>query len=526
MKNRDDLISILPYLPLSLSSSSGLFWPPQIVEILKTLSLGPGQSGVTSGYILFQAISSLRRSISHIFTYDKLATSSSDGYALFFDNLISREESRKWLGHVIPSMSNLLLRLPSLLEAHYHYSDILSAITRDQAITGLRLIESQMSGIVFLGQELIGAFLVCSFFCLFPIADRDEKNLPTINFDQMFASVCGSNKENMEHKVRCIMNYFERLYNSMPTGTVSFERKVLSLESSPRNVCYPKVDDWSNSLLPLCQFEAYNLGLIEDQARGAMEVDFSGQYFGGAALHTGSLQEEIRFMINPELIVGMLFFTAMNHNEAIEVVGAERFSDYTGFGFTFRFYGDYIDRRGMDLMGRRKTRIIAIDALCMPRMKQYCLGYLLREVNKALCGFQEGFKFQQQHQQNTADIPSTSRVQRDKGKAKASCLENVESISEGIATGNWGCGAFEGDPELKVVIQWLAASQAKRPFILYYTFGLDKLKNIEKICERIIANGWTVGKLWEVVVEYSSKRLDGRILDGFFTWFFTPPPTF
>jgi hypothetical protein len=29
----------------------------------------------------------------------------------------------------------------------------------------------------------------------------------------------------------------------------------------------------------------------------------------------------------------------------------------------------------------------------------------------------------------------------------------------GIATGNWGCGAFGGDPEIKTMIQWLAASQ-------------------------------------------------------------------
>jgi poly(ADP-ribose) glycohydrolase len=29
-------------------------------------------------------------------------------------------------------------------------------------------------------------------------------------------------------------------------------------------------------------------------------------------------------------------------------------------------------------------------------------------------------------------------------------------------TGKWGCGAFGGDPELKFVIQWLAASWADR----------------------------------------------------------------
>lgn len=29
----------------------------------------------------------------------------------------------------------------------------------------------------------------------------------------------------------------------------------------------------------------------------------------------------------------------------------------------------------------------------------------------------------------------------------------------GVVTGNWGCGAFGGDPELKAIVQWLAASQ-------------------------------------------------------------------
>lgn len=35
-------------------------------------------------------------------------------------------------------------------------------------------------------------------------------------------------------------------------------------------------------------------------------------------------------MINPELIAGMLFLPSMKKNEAIEIIGAERFSNYTG----------------------------------------------------------------------------------------------------------------------------------------------------------------------------------------------------
>ena len=45
----------------------------------------------------------------------------------------------------------------------------------------------------------------------------------------------------------------------------------------------------------------------------------------------GPTQEEIRFAICPELIVGMLICPAMRANESIEIVGAERFSEYTGW---------------------------------------------------------------------------------------------------------------------------------------------------------------------------------------------------
>ena len=43
-----------------------------------------------------------------------------------------------------------------------------------------------------------------------------------------------------------------------------------------------------------------------------------------------------------------------------------------------------------------------------------------------------------------------------------------------IATGNWGCGAFGGDPRLKLVLQLAAASQAGRP-LAYFTFGDHQL---------------------------------------------------
>lgn len=45
-----------------------------------------------------------------------------------------------------------------------------------------------------------------------------------------------------------------------------------------------------------------------------------------------------------------------------------------------------------------------------------------------------------------------------------------------IATGNWGCGAFRGNPKLKVLIQLMAAAVAGRSMV-YFTFGDTKLRD-------------------------------------------------
>jgi poly(ADP-ribose) glycohydrolase len=42
------------------------------------------------------------------------------------------------------------------------------------------------------------------------------------------------------------------------------------------------------------------------------------------------MTEEIRFMINLELIAGKLFLLSTVDNEAIEIIGSERFSSYAG----------------------------------------------------------------------------------------------------------------------------------------------------------------------------------------------------
>lgn len=86
MEDREDLRSILPYLPV-VSRSSSLFWPSQVVEALKALSSGPHHSRVDTGEVLFLAIADLRQSLSLAHFSDSLAFAAADGYSLFFDDV-------------------------------------------------------------------------------------------------------------------------------------------------------------------------------------------------------------------------------------------------------------------------------------------------------------------------------------------------------------------------------------------------------------------------------------------------------
>ncbi|KAE9450521.1 hypothetical protein C3L33_17599, partial [Rhododendron williamsianum] len=608
MEDREDLRSIIAYLPV-VSRSSSLFWPSQVVEALKALSSGPHHSRVDSGEVLFQAIADLRQSLSLTHFSDSLAFAAADGYSLFFDDLMSRAEAAKWFGEVVPVMANLLLRLPSLLEAHYKDADG-NGGRMGGVKTGLRILESQEAGIVFLSQE-----------------DK-FKNKRSILQKSIVScdTIIGSGKF-FHWNIALHVFLIQRLI---------IGANLLFLSAASRS------------------------GLIEDHSCEGLEVDFANKYLGGGALNRGCVQEEIRFMINPELIAGMLLLPSMADNEAIEIVGTERFSNYTGYASSFCYLGDNIDKVDLDSMGRRRTRIIAIDALCNPGKKQFRLGCLLRyvilgcdflqlliiktltvsllliclsrEINKAFCGFFDQSRCQQYQRLFEGDDSCRTQIDHDvegpvamsgdlllRHEALSLTSESSEGIFAdrlirssggkiiqhvdhqdqiGIVTGNWGCGAFGGDPELKATIQWLAASQvifcpasfistqlltvvitsvidptlsldlmqktkrdefsdwndrdaaaslspnvyptsgsvvvrpayvfvtmpayevseALRPFISYYTFGVEALQTLDQVTEWILSHEWTVGELWNVLVDYSAQRLKGETDLGFFSW--------
>lgn len=97
----------------------------------------------------------------------------------------------------------------------------------------------------------------------------------------------------------------------------------------------------------------------------------------------GCVQEEIRFLICPELLVTMLVTEMLDDTEALIVTGVERYSVYKGYSTTFTWKGNYVDRTPRDSSGRRMTSVVAIDALFFKSAsQQFQTSSIIRELNK------------------------------------------------------------------------------------------------------------------------------------------------
>jgi poly(ADP-ribose) glycohydrolase len=224
--------------------------------------------------------------------------------------------------------------------------------------------------------------------------------------------------------------------------------------------------DWASSNHKLTDLCVTSAGTIEDCANGMLHVDFANKVIGGGVLSEGCVQEEIRFMICPEMIVSRLFTEQLADNECLVITGAERFSNYTGYGHTFCWHSNHNDVAPRDSCGRLVNEIVAIDAMVFSSLTpQLSERNMCRELNKAFCGF----------------------------------FVNDEANVCTVATGNWGCGAFGGDHRIKALVQLMAAAEAGRP-VYYFTFGDTALcRDIHRVHSAARLADFTVGRLWDFI---------------------------
>jgi poly(ADP-ribose) glycohydrolase len=333
----------------------------------------------------------------------------------------------------------------------------------------LPLLVQGTEGEVVLTRLQASCLLALAFFCTFPPpSDRHFQHFLLTHF------LC-SDSQSQRSKLLCVLAYFDRVREAEMERRRDFLDLKISVERRGIEKQDPEVF-WGKCDRPLSQFSCEEEGLIED-AHGDLQVDFANRYIGGGVLEMGNVQEEIRFSINPECLVSMLICEVMLDNEAILIRGAEQFAEYSGYGSGFLFTGPHTDSNPTDKRNVRCVSIVAIDAEPQGYADQdeYDAATLVRELDKAYCGF------------------SFVIAGDDRGSG----------AMRPVATGNWGCGAFGGDRELKTLQQWMAATMAGRP-IKYYSFRDNSFSDRQgKIVSLLREREVTVGQLYQILVSYS-----------------------
>lgn len=140
-------------------------------------------------------------------------------------------------------------------------------------------------------------------------------------------------------------------------GTIVLELYLLMLQK--RNFV-----DWANSDFQMNkELKLFVGGRMENDAADCLQVDFANKYLGGGSVYDSCTQEEILFVLYPELIASILFTVELDKNESLVVTGCERFNDSEGYLNSFRWTGNHVDESQRDAWGRRSCEIVAIDAM-------------------------------------------------------------------------------------------------------------------------------------------------------------------
>jgi hypothetical protein len=309
------------------------------------------------------------------------------------------------------------------------------------------------------------SLLAVAFLCLMPGHAEDhgkrhhERRFPRHCFRGLWETG-GAQHNTAVAKLDCHLHYLKRAgAGQLPPGTLRFERRVLDAAARA------SLDDAGR--VPLCRF------LIEPRvsictSAAPVRADFADSSvadckLGGGALSHGMVEEEC---------VGMMLSERLRDDETIVMRGAVRYTSGYSDDSKSQTVADAAAHEGMP------HDYVAFDALHIRGggQPQWAHWALERELHKALAAF----------------------AQPGGGRAPA------------IASGNWGCGAFNGHAPLKALLQWVAASLARCDALHYHAFGELELAVSLAAAVAHVQDAWppearTAGTLYKAVALYAGR---------------------
>ncbi|ODM87095.1 Poly(ADP-ribose) glycohydrolase, partial [Orchesella cincta] len=359
---------------------------------------------------------------------------------------LTHPDIKTCMATTIPIIVQHALKLPSLLA------------------TPIPFLKAHTNKTLYMTKKLVGSLLANAFFCTLP---KEKEDMPDINFHRMFNTAARGQAK--AEKLKCVLNYFQQL--GLPGQNAEKEDQIISFERR----FIPQKVNWSSSSTNLTKVDVEPNKKIEE-AHGTLQVDFANKRVGGGVLNEGAVMEEILFVVCPELIISRLFTETLEDDEVLVITGFEQFSNYAGYSRSFHFTGPTKPvNHEVDNLGRTCTQIVVMDALHFGQYEiesQFEKAKIDRELHKAFVAFVVPH--------GEPNIP--------------------------VATGNWGCGAFNGDPELKFLIQWIAASEAGRNLMVYHTIGntmqTQAIKSMDDFLHKKNVNN---GELYRALVSYQKR---------------------
>ena len=263
----------------------------------------------------------------------------------------------------------------------------------------------------------------------------------------------------------CVMNYFSRIHQCSTDPDDDF-RALFNAGNviMKRSTCDPV--NWTKITDPICQVAVSDENI--DDINCKVHTAFAHEYIGGDLFKNNVTQEEIILLIRPECLVAVLFCARLDNTDSLVILGAEKMSQYTGYGSSINYAGNYDDPtpKGYskdDTEVMTQNAVIFINASKQTTSTAQFINCFAKDADKAFCGF-DSLQFSQ---------------------------------IEPIATGHWTYDTNGCNPQVKFIQQLLAASHAGK-CLVYHPPGNDFLDILLPFIDWLQKTRPTVGTLFDM----------------------------